>query len=160
VSPCQYHRFPHSHAYGTHNKKGQLSTSANYAEVGTKAYTVAMLSKEFQEWNRLTTHSTWRTDVLSAMLLAIVMSLVWASWFQFFIIVLSLLKLSSTSSQVLHDPYVSTTAMSYATWFTIAAQPAVTIAAIMYALLLYVLEVNKVIAGAIITCTFFKAIIL
>ena len=56
-----------------------------------------MFSNEFQEWNILTTNksdSTWRTEVLSAIPLAIVMSLVWASWFQFFIIVLSLLKLN------------------------------------------------------------------
>lgn len=102
---------------------GQLSTNENCAEVGTKAYTVAMSSKEFQEWNRLTAHSTWRIDVLSTMYLAIIMSLVWASRFQFFIIVLSFFNLNWTSSQVLHDPLVLITAMCCATTrFTIAAQ--------------------------------------
>jgi hypothetical protein len=131
-----------------------------------------MFSKEFQEWNSLTTHksdSTWRTDVLPAMLLAISMSLVWASWFQFVIIVLSLLKLNSTYSQVLHDPLVLITATCCATRFTIAAQPIVEALPIvnfaakltfMSALLLHVLEVNKVMAGVIIACTLFKAIIL
>lgn len=131
-----------------------------------------MFSKEFQEWNSLTTHksdSTWRTDVLSAIPLAIVMPLVWASWFQFFIIVLSLLKLNSTSSQVLHDPHVLITAMCCATrstiaaWPSVEALPTVTFAAelaFMSALLLGVLEVNKVMAGVIIACTLFKAVIL
>lgn len=120
------------------------------AEVGTKAYTVAMLSKEFEEWNGLTTLSTWRNDVLSAMLLAIVMSLVWASWSQLFIIIPSFLKLDSTSSQVLYSPYVLSTAMCCGTQSTSAAQPTVTFTAIMSALLLHVLEVNKVIASVII----------
>ena len=97
------------------------------------------------------------------MLLAIIMSLVWASVFQFFIIVSSLLKLNSTSSQALHDPHVLIIAMCCATRFTMAARPTVTFAAklaLMSALLLHVLEVNKVMAGVIMACTFFKVIIL
>jgi hypothetical protein len=120
VSTCQYHRFFHSHGYGTHDKKGQLSTSANCAEVGTKAHTVAMFSKEFQEWNSFTTHksdSIWCTaEARSAVTLAFIVPLVWASWFQFFTFVLSLVKLNSTSSQVLlHDPHALITAMCCAT---------------------------------------------
>jgi hypothetical protein len=131
-----------------------------------------MFSKEFQEWNSLTTHksySTWRTDVLSAIPLAIVMSLVWASWFQFFIIVLSLLKSNSTSSQALHDPHVLITVMCCATRITIAAQPTVealptvtflTKLAVVSAVLPHMLEANKVMAGVIIACTLFKIIVL
>jgi hypothetical protein len=132
-----------------------------------------MFSKEFQEWNSLTTHksdSTWRTDVLSAIHLAIVMPLVWASWFQFFIIVLSLLKLNSTPSQLLHDPHVLITAMCCATrstiaaWSSVEALPTVTVTfaaeLAFMSLLLHVLEVNKVMAGVVMACTLFKAIVL
>jgi len=162
--------FPFSRAWCS-QQVGRLSTSANSAGVGTKAYTVAMFSKEFQEWKNLTTHksdSTWRTDrdVPLAIPLAIVMSLLWASWFQFFNIVLSLLKMNLTSSQVLHDPRVVITAIFCATQFTIAAQPTTTFVAelaLTSALLVHVLlvdsEMNKVTAGVIITCTFFKAVI-
>ena len=164
---------------GIHNKKGQPSTSVNSAEVGSKAFTVAMFSKEFQKWNSLTTHMTnniWCTEFRLAVTLAFFMPLVWASWFQFFALVLSLVKLNSTSSQVLlHDPHVLITAMCCATRLTIAAQPTVeallTVAVaaqlavgakltLVSVLLPHVLEVNKVETGVIIACMPFKIIIL
>ena len=159
--------FSHSHSYGTHNKKGQLSANANCAEVGTNSYTVAMFSKEFKEWNSLTTNkgdSTWHTDILSATL-AIVISLVWASWFQLFTLALSLMKFNSASSQVLHDPLVFIIAMCGATRVTTIVAQRPTARAVLAlgpelilssVLLLYVQ--NKVMASVILACTLFNVI--
>ena len=164
VSTCQYH-FSRSHNYGTCNKKGQLSANANCAEIGTNSYTVAMFSKEFKEWNSLTTHkgeSAWRTDIRSAAL-AVAMFLVWASCFQLFVFTLSLLKFNSESPNNLPNPHFYITAMCGATQLTIVAQRPTAWATLALgpklfffsALLLRVQ--NKVVATVILACMLFKS---